>query len=144
MKPKGKLVRSIFNPSAGNTVWCGSVTDDEPARCESCNAQARHSEYELDQPSAFDTTKEATSEIAGAAPIIVSSDLAGRLASVLDEEADPSLAVSTLSIVSAVACRMAAENTSESLKQVVERFVRGFELALPAEAATKRNGASWH
>ena len=77
--------------------------------------------------------------------MLVSSDLAERLASVLEQEGNPSLAVSTLAITSAVACQVAAEYTGESLTQVVERFVREFELSLPAVAATKRSGDErWH
>ena len=146
MKPKEKFVRSIGSTSASNTVSSvDSATDDQPTRCECRNAQARHLDYELEQPSALGTTEEATSAIAGAAPMLVSSDLAERLASVLEQEGNPSLAVSTLAITSAVACQVAAQYTGESLTQVVERFVREFELSLPAVAATKRSGDErWH
>jgi hypothetical protein len=141
MKHKGNFVQFIHGPAAGSTIWhIDEVTKDIVTTCESCKAEARHSKYELEKGFSFehnsgcpfdvptDTSNESRNDRA--------YELAARLGNILEGE-DATLVVSTLSLLSAVACQVAADEAGVSLMKMAERFARGFERALPAAACTQ-------
>jgi hypothetical protein len=134
MTPKGNFVQFIHSPAAADTIWhLDEVTEDVVTTCRSCKAEARHSESELDEGFSFqhnagcrydvpaNTSNESENDRA--------YDLAARLGNILDGE-DSSLVVSTLAFLSAVACRVEADEVDVSIEEVVERFESDFERTL--------------
>jgi hydroxyethylthiazole kinase-like sugar kinase family protein len=149
MKHKGSVIQFIKSPSARGTMWCrDSVTNDVVTTCESCSAEARHSKDDLNNFSfqhetmcPFDVTSEHATNMMNKSRTARGCDLAARVGSILEQETDASLVVTTLSVLSVLACEAAAENAGVELAKVGEQFVRNFERALSTAALTKET--SW-
>jgi hypothetical protein len=135
MTPKGNFVQFIHSPAAADTIWrLDKVTEDVITTCKSCKAEARHSPSELEQGFSFQHKAGCRYDVptnASKSRNDRAYDLAARLANILEGE-DSSLVVSTLSFLSAVACRVEADETNVSIMEVAARFVSNFERALEA------------
>lgn len=141
MEDKGNFVQFISSPSASKTTWSmDSITEDVVTTCESCKAEARHSTFQLKEGFAFRHNTgcpfDALTSMIGKSRNDRGYDLAARLGSILEAETDATLVVSTLSLLSAVACQVAAEEADRSLDEMAEHFMSGFERFLPAAART--------
>src|SRR4029453_18534166 len=108
MENKGNFLRFIHSPCASTTMWSmDPVTEDVITRCESCNAEARHSKYELEQGFSFRHNAGCASggdwplvELANKSRHERALELAARLGNVLEQETDADLLVAVVTAVS--------------------------------------------
>ena len=145
------ILQFVSSREAESTIWYldGEAKDIVVTRCESCQAEARHAVNQLEEDFSFvhnagcpyappPVEKRSRNDRA--------HDLAARIGVVLESEPDEELVVSTLALVSAIACEVAAQHSSNgnSLNETADRFVRSFKRALPAAAwsSTQRSGRS--
>src|SRR4051812_7253391 len=65
-----------------------------------------------------------------------STELTDRIAAILDDNPDPALAVTVLALISAVTCRLAAEDVGTSVGEQAGRFMREFQRIVNADQAS--------
>lgn len=152
----GNVVEFISAPEAQSTIWhLDPETNEVVTQCVCCKAEARHSEDELTTFSfAHETSCRCFDSYGGRAASSSTEsheneairpendglklrnindkayDIAFRVARVLEEEPDSSLAFTTLAFVAAVTCDVNATSSGALVDDVADEFLRRFHRLL--------------
>jgi hypothetical protein len=136
------LAEFISSREAQSTTWYLDAKTPEivVTRCESCEAEARHTVEQLANEFSFvhrpgcSHTPVANDERSRNDRAL---DLVARVAVVLDSEPDQELVLSALALLSAVTCELASQDSGESLQETANRFICLFRDGLPAAASLR-------
>ena len=142
------LAEFMSSREAESTTWYLDAEAPEivVTRCESCEAEARHTVKQLAEEFSF-----VHKPGCAYAPVAEDErsrndrayDLAARIGAVLESEPDEGLVVSALAFVSAIACEVASQHSGKSLDEAADSFVGAFTRALPAAAWSSTQRTDW-